>query len=266
MPRIDERQALIAEAVAHSRFKIEWAKNHINGVEALVNASIAENAYPIVVQSDAQSGLILIGPKQGIPVGLRLHLGDAVHGLNSALDFLWSGLARTINPGLANGRVHFPRHEARENLESDFEPGRKHAAIHKAFPKTKSFILDDVKPYKRADGQSFIWHLGKIDNINKHRMLITTPYVIRFERELVLEGADGGKFVHSAEAAIQTQGHPLRIGLAPPVKISDDPKATLGIVFGEPEHFTGQPVVETLVNLVEATSEVVNLFEDAFLV
>lgn len=267
-----EAEHLVRGAAAHSKFKIEWAKNHINAVEQIVNAIIAENANPISIQTNPETGIatVLIGPKQLIPVNLPLHLGDAIHALNSSMDFLWSGLARIVDPAIANKRVTFPRHETRKQLEDTIthalaKPEKGDGAIHMAFPKAKSFILDHVKPYKRTDDPSFIWHLGKVDNINKHRMLIATPHVIRFEDGLILEGADGSRITHSPETAIRTQGYPLKLGLTPPVKISNDPKPTIGVVFGEPEHFTGEPVVETLVNLVEATSKVVELFEETFL-
>lgn len=266
-----EANQIVKEAVAHSKFKIEWAKNHVNGVEYLVNSIIADNANPITIETNPETGLatVLIGPKQFIPVNLPLHLGDAIHALNSSIDFLWSGLARSIMPEVASRRISFPRHETREQLERTIDADiRKtessNGAIHKAFPKAKDFVLDEVKPYKGTEGESLIWHLGKVDNINKHRMLIATPHIIRFEQGLILEGADGGRMIQPPEGAIQTQGYPLTIGLTPPVKICNDPKPTVGVVFGEPEHFTGEPVVETLVNLVEATSKVVELFERTF--
>ena len=261
--------ATIHEAAAHSKLKIEWAKNHINGVKVLVHAVAEDNKTPLSIKTDPNSGraVVYIGPKQSVPASLPLHLGDAVHALNSAVDFLWSGLARTIRPALTSRRIAFPRHETREQLEASFNNAKgSDAAIHKAFPKAKGFILDEVKSYKVPSGNpSYIWHLGKLDNINKHRLLIATPYIIRFERGLVMEGADGGRVIHRPEASIQTQGHPMTIGLTPPVKIQNDPKPTVSVVFGEPEHFTRQPVVETLVNLVAATSEVVKAFEKSFL-
>jgi hypothetical protein len=258
--------ACIAEAVAHSKYKIEWAKQHINEAEALVDATVAENTNVVNIDNDtgAPYARVLIGPNQRIPVNIPLHVGDAVHALNSVMDFLWSGLARSVTPDLGS-KVTFPRHETRKNLEAVVNDDRGYnAAIHKAFPEARSFVLEVVKSYKTSDCPSYIWRLNKLDNINKHRLLITTPYVISFARDLVLQGSDGGRFVQAAGVAVQTQGHPLSVGLTPPVKLQEDPQPKVAIVFGEPDHFTGQSVVETLVNLVEATSKVVDEFEKAF--
>jgi hypothetical protein len=259
------RQILV-EAVAHSKFKIEWAKNHINGIKYLVDQIAAENTDIITIDNNSHPATVLIGPKNFIPAALVLHLGDAVHGLNSVMDFLWSGLARSCNPCLAS-KVTFPRDETWENLRARLDdPKGYHAAIHKAFPKAKLFVLDVVKPYNRGDGDpSLIWNLNKIDNINKHRMLIVATHAISFDRGFALVGSDGGTIVHAADAAIQTQGYPMTIGLTPPVQTHDKPKATVTVVFGEPNHFRAQPVLETLVNLTDATCEVVKAFEKAFL-
>ena len=40
------------------------------------------------------------------------------------------------------------------------------------FQGTDSFILDKVKPYR--DGNEAIWFAGKVDNWNKHNMLVVT--------------------------------------------------------------------------------------------
>lgn len=255
----------ILEAVAHAKFKVEWAKQHINGVKQLVHTIIADNPNVVSVENDPQAAFatVRIGPKTFIPVSLPLHLGDAIHALNSVMDFLWSGLARCCDANLAS-KITFPRDETRKNLEARFNTGRD-AAIQKFFPQAKPFVLDVVQPYKRDDTPSYIWRLNKLDNINKHRLLITTPHIISFRTGLVLEGADGGQVVLAPEACIQTQGHPMTIGLTAPVTIMSDPQPTVDVVFGEPDHFTGEPIVERLLNLVEATTEVVEAFEKEFI-
>jgi hypothetical protein len=255
----------LLSAVAHAKFKIEWAKNHINGVEQIVRDIIAQNTDIISIDNDFQPGTarITIGPKQFIPAGLVLHLGDAVHNLNSVMDFLWSGLARSCDPAVVS-KITFPRHETRQNLQSHLaNPGGNNAAILVAFPQAQRFVLDVVQPYKGGNGA--VWGLNKIDNINKHRMLIVATHAIDFDQDIVLVGSDGGTFIQPRGVAIQTQGFPLTIGLAPPVRVQNSPKATVAVVFGESDHFTGEPVLETLVNLVEATTKVVSQFEKTFL-
>lgn len=91
--------ALAREGLAHARWKIEWAKQHISGVEGLVNAVINECKTLLRVQPNPNEGTVTVifGPTQSLPVALPLHIGDAVHALNSAIDYLWSGLARSFS-------------------------------------------------------------------------------------------------------------------------------------------------------------------------
>lgn len=261
---MSEPNLKIIEAIFQSRLKIDWAKNHIKAVEQIVDGIVANNTDVITINNDTQLATVTIGVHNFIPANLVLHLGDAIHGLNSVMDFLWSGLARACNSDLAS-KITFPRDEMRKNLETRFNnPKGYDATINKNFPQAKSFVLDIVKPYKGSD-MSLIWTLNKLDNINKHRMLIIATHIISFDRSFALVGSDGGRFSHGADVTINTQGYPLTVRLTSPAKIENNPKATVAVVFGEPDYFTSEPILETLSNLTGAVSEVINSFEQIFL-
>jgi hypothetical protein len=253
----------ITTAIIHAKFKVEWAKNHINGIEYLIKEMTSAQGYIVKPYNDAQSGTyrLYIGPKDGIPAGLPLHIGDAIHNLNSVMDFLWSGLARSVNSEIAS-KITFPRDEKRENLAARLSRGID-ASINQEFSQAKSFILDIVKPYKRADG--LIWSLNKLDNINKHRMLIATTNIIGFKRDLVVQSEDGSIVCHSANATINTSGPNLVIGFATPFTVNDDFEPTIGVIFGERDHFSGEPILATVIKLVEAVEDVIQSFEANFL-
>jgi len=80
----------LEQAVAHSRFKIEWAIKHINNLEKLIEFLTSENRQVVKSQRDPQTGRynLYIGPEGGIPATLPLLMGDAIHNLNSVIDFL----------------------------------------------------------------------------------------------------------------------------------------------------------------------------------
>ncbi len=257
----------ITAAVTQSKFKIEWAKNHIDRVEHIVKALISANADAVRVQDDPEAKVskVIIGPKHALPAQLALHIGDAVHNLNGVMDFLWSGLARACAPNLAS-KVTFPRHQTRDNLCAEINNAGGHsAAIYQTFPQAKGFVLDEVGAYKRPDDPSFIWSLNKLDNVNKHRLLITTAHVLSFDQGLEFTGSDGGRIVFSSDASIKTQGKPMTLRLTYPVKLSNNPKATVSVILNEPEWFSPQPVVESLVNFTDAATKVVETFEKTFL-
>lgn len=262
MPDADDPKVF---GVVHAKFKIEWAKNHINGVEQIVKSITSQTGHVIKPYQDTQTGIyvLYIGPKEGIPVPLPLHMGDAVHNLNSVMDYLWSGLARTLNPELAS-KITFPRHETRENLVNSLSDARGYnAKIKQAFPKAEEFVLDMVKPYKGDDDN--IWSLNKLDNANKHRLLIPTTNIIEFKRDLIARSKDGGTFVHKGGVRMHTQGPNLSVGFATPFEVNDDAEPIIDVVFERGDPCAGKPVLETLVNLTGAVSEVVRAFEETFL-
>lgn len=255
----------IRDAITISKFKIEWAKQHISGVENLIKQIIADNSNVISINNDSNPAIVHIGPNQLLPVNLPLHLGDAIHNLNGVTDYLWYGVARAV--GSTNvARLSFPRHETRQNLANSIDdPRGVNATIYETIPEAKGFILDIIKPYKGGDTEpSLLWHLNKLDNINKHRFLLVVAHLTRFDREFSFIGSDGGRITISSAASIQTQGQPLPAGLTPPVKIDNDPVAIIDVVFSEPDHFTGKPVLETLVDLANSVAKLIDLFEIAF--
>jgi hypothetical protein len=252
-------------AVAFSKAKIEWAKNHINGIEQIVKFLTSQDGYIVKSQQDSKSGqyFCYIGPKDGIPIALPLHIGDAIHNLNCVMDYLWSGLARTADPSVAS-KITFPRHANRQALETELNNSRgNNALIMQAFPQSKEFILNTVKPYDGPDG--IIWSLNKIDNINKHRLLIPVTNIITFKRDLVIRAQDGSMAIHKAGINVKTSGPNLSIGFAAPFEFNDDSEPTISVIFAEDDPFGGEPIFETLVDLTESVTKVVQAFEEVFL-
>jgi hypothetical protein len=259
-----EKQPII-DAITLSKFKIEWAKVHIGVVERLVQQIASENTDIVRIDNNSNPALVHIGPSQSFPIELPLHIGDAVHNLNNVTDYLWTGLGRASSSKNA-GRSSFPREETRKNLEIRVDnPKGSDLAIYQSFPQAKTFILDTINPCKRPDDPSLVWHLNKLDNINKHRFILIIAHLTRFDREFNLVGSDGGRIHFSSEATIQTHGQPMPVGLTPPVKTDQAPKAIVDVVFGEADHFPGKPIIDTLTDLTNSIFKLLNLFEAAFL-
>jgi hypothetical protein len=185
---------------------------------------------------------------------------------NNVTDYLWTGLGRASS-SMNAGRSTFPREETRKNLETRVDnPKGSDLAIYESFPQAKNFILDTINPCKRADDPSLIWHLNKLDNINKHRFILIIAHLTRFEREFNLVGSDGGRIHFSSTSTLQTPpGQPMPVGLTPPVKTDHSPKAIVDVVFGEADHFQGKPVIGTLSDLSNSISQLLQLFDVAFL-
>jgi hypothetical protein len=241
-------------------WKIERARQHIQSVGSVVEWMIDPENYVAAPELNAQTGVYVlrVGPKGGgLPHELPVWTGDAIHNLASALDYIWSGVARQANPSLAT-RVHFPRHETLENLKDAV--GR--SPVTKAFPAAYDLIVNDVKPYK--EGNFCLWAVGKLDNIDKHRLFYTVLSIAKMGEFRAV--SEDGSVTDLSHTTMRTIGPELTLGFAAPFKLNDDAEITVDVVFAEPEVLPpGRPVLQTLVELADAASETLETFKRAFL-
>jgi hypothetical protein len=217
------------------------------------------NNYVAAPARNPQTGayVLRVGPKGGgFPRELPLRAGDAVHNLATSLDYLWSGLARQTDPDSAK-RAHFPRHETRQNLLDMVSK----SPVRKAYPAVEALILDKLQPYK--DGSFNLWAVGKLDNIDKHRLFVTAMSIAKFGRFRPV--SEDGSVIDLSYSTVQTHGPELTLGFAAPFKLNDDAEINVDVVFNEPEILPpGQPILKTLIDMAATVSEVTQAFKEAF--
>ncbi|WP_187430013.1 hypothetical protein [Roseobacter fucihabitans] len=192
-------------------------------------------------------------------------MGDIVHNLRSSLDYTASAIV-----GADNKRVHFPIAETREDLVASFrtEPevvagkskGKgRNAALEVCVPGIKDITIDTIGPYKSSGG--LLWHLGKLDARNKHRLLlpVTVPQTItcwnlRAPNNIVI-----GKVV----ATVQPGGI-CRVAAfgGGGVTVERYGEPTADILFDEVGILQGNPVLQTILDMTKATFEAISLIED----
>ena len=241
-------------------WRIERANNHITHVKQIIEWIVHPDQYTAFPYRDPNSGHygLSVGPKHGaLPRHLPIVMGEAIHNLSIALDYLWNGVVRVVSPDL-KGREHFPRHKCRRELVDKVS---KTPVVQK-LPGAKDFIVDHIRPYK--DGNLLLWTIGKLDNIDKHRLLISCLTIAKFGK-FVATGEDGS-IIDLSHSTLNTHGPSLTLGFASPFKLNDDAEITVNVAFDEPEDIApGQPVLETLVNFSQTTKEVVEAFRGFFL-
>jgi hypothetical protein len=250
----------LALAFQMADWKIERAKQHIKSVESVVQWMVDRNNYVAASAQDPRSGhyVLRVGPKgSGLPHELPVWTGDAIHNLATSLDYLWSGLARQAVPNLAT-RAHFPRHETRQNLADMLSK----SPVSKAFPIVEGLILDHLKPYK--EGNFHLWAVGKLDNVDKHRLFFTAMSIAKFGKFRPV--SEDGSVIDLSHSTMQTHGPELTLGFAAPFKLNDDAELIVDVVFHEPEILPpGQPILKTLLDLAETVSGVSQTFRESFL-
>jgi hypothetical protein len=181
-----------------------------------------------------------------IPDNIPLILGDAVHNLRVALDYLACELVRSA--GVEPKGVYFPICETVERYMS--EAGGK----IKGMPQAAKDEIDKIRPY--GGGNDGLWGLHKLDIIDKHRLLPTVGMRVgSWQVNLSLTPTEYNFAMPSALEEGDT------IGWIPGNHETDKSMSvTADIAFGEPEVFQGQLIVETLTQLVTMVKAIVSHF------
>ncbi len=162
MQTIDDRLRQIT-------LKVQRAKKHVSDLDSEIMAFLKTNPYKIATEHDANTRKLVyyLASVDPTPDCLPLLAGDAIQNLMSALDHLAYQLvcSDTGDCPPKPSRIYFPIADSPEEYES-----RKHRKIEGARQETIDAI-DALKPYK--GGNDALWVLYRLNNIEKHRLLIT---------------------------------------------------------------------------------------------
>jgi hypothetical protein len=147
-------------------FRVEWAKKHISELEREVETFLASEPYEIASKLD-NSGYYVADIRCDPPISISLIAGDVLFNLRAALDHLAYQLA------LANGTTDekvlrgtsFPIFDSAD-LYGRYSRERMQGMSQDAIDS-----IDATKPY--AGGNHLLWQLHKLNNIDKHRLLVT---------------------------------------------------------------------------------------------
>lgn len=254
------------ERFAQARLKHVRANEHVHAVNLRWQRFLQTDFCKLVVENDAQ------GPGQRLRVqsieplsaDLLLAVGDAVHNLKSALDYAISEIL-----GHKNTRLTFPMGESIEELISSFKTEEiiacqackrskgkgRNALIEEAAPGFGKWLVDEIRPYKAADG--YLWPLNKLDVRDKHRLLV--PVLVP-QSVTVYDVVDG--YENTISEMTGTVGSGGIVNLVHfgggGVKIGRYGKPTAEMFFNEPGIIEGKRVVPTLVQMAQAVAETID--------
>lgn len=217
------------------------SKINASGFANLAPKMEANGAYAITFADIREAG------------GIPLIIGDAIHNMRSALDHVWMALWRQAKK---SGYGTFPFHEERANLEDMV----KKSPIRTAFPQIDSLILDAIKPYR--DGNHLLWTITKFDKLDKHNLIIPTLQIRR-----------GGPVTIKAANSIIKISDIIMEDCAPvnlvagdnPFELNQDNNFSLEIHFQNGGFLEGQPVLPSLLDMLKAVDETIQLFWKTFI-
>ncbi len=104
----------------------------------------------------------------GLPQFLNVEVGLVINAIHTSLDLLAASLA--IRNGVEPSDTHFPIFKSSERC-SDPVKGVQGKKCKKWFSSSNRAIIEDLKPYKGGD--ALLYPLRQLDNMRKHRRLIS---------------------------------------------------------------------------------------------
>jgi hypothetical protein len=239
-----------ASKLEGSRLKIERAYCHINELNACMIAFNKTEFCTFSIQEDSSTGhqIAKINALGKPPSKIPVIVGDVVHNLKAALDFIAFQATKY-------DRIYFPKYKNREDSISSSEL----RLIKEAAPDLASYIADTVQPYE--GGNYRVWETATLNNLDKHRILIPTLTVTAISHVSLIDENNNHTMV---ERIVVAQGGELKIpsgfGIKR-LKIARHGKPTADIFFGKGDVFQNQPIIPTLTQIAEAFTRIIETAE-----
>jgi hypothetical protein len=158
------------ERLALVRLKIERADKHIADLNAAIQSFFGSNPYKIGIKRDPDTRKLIyyVESVQPVPVIVAAVAGDALHCLRDALDHLAQQLY-LVGTGNAKGyrdKTSFPISPSAKDFKSGL--ARKVEGMRK----DAIDAICALEPYAGGNGAD-LWTFHRLNNIDKHRLIIT---------------------------------------------------------------------------------------------
>ncbi len=263
----------IAERLIQVDLKVKRAKKHVGDLQREISRFLDTNPYKVGTKRDPQSRKLIyyVVSVEPPPLCLPLIAGDAVQNLMSALDHLaYQIVCSDTGDSPPNPNwIYFPIADDAAKYES-----RKGGKIQGATQDTINAI-DALKPYK--GGNDHLWILYRLNNIEKHRLLITVGSMFQ---SLNLGAHISGMMQDAIAADPNNPFHgkkfpvldaffrpadvlfPLKVGDelfidAPDAKVNENLQFRFNVALYEPQIVEAQSILETLHQLTTVVEGIV---------
>jgi len=243
-----------------ARLKVERAHYHIGELIATYR-EFFENDTPYEllcdIEPDSQKFGLRVEVTQNVPFVGAIIIGDIFHNLRSALDHLAVELESKTPSPRKTKHIKFPTHETRENFVSEVEKG----IVYATFPETGKAIRDTVNCCKT--GNRVLWTIGKINNIDKHRFLVTHYSVTKVSG--VHTEDEGGNIVINQTFNVEGSGYCGAFSSSRKINIKNKGNAVFDVNFGEVGLLEGDPVIPTLIRASNEVTKTIDIIQEALL-
>lgn len=236
--------------------KIQRAKQHVADLDIHITEYLENDPFVLKVRQglNPPQRLIYVEASHPMPTGLSLIIGDAVHNLRTALDHLCFAMVGTKTKKPRN--VGFPFAKGKQSLGGAIATRQMHLA-----PPRVQKELHALEPY--PGGNKYLQAVKALDERDKHHFILTVGVGIE------MTGAQFGTLVGPSNVPALGSGE--RIATVGDFCMALDPTATIEIFdkeaefqpaftigFGQEEELASEPVIPSLIHMVNETERAVH--------
>lgn len=148
--------------------KLDRAKKHFRDLVGEINLFLTEpRPYEVSTKTDPNTGEVIyyVSAVASIPSPINLIVGDVLHNCRATLDHFAYQLV-LVNNGTPTKSTCFPIFDN----ATKYADGKARAV--KGMRQDAIDYIDRTKPYEA--GNTILWELHRLNNIDKHRILVTT--------------------------------------------------------------------------------------------
>jgi hypothetical protein len=151
--------------------KFNWASGHVEKFEQTMHYFAKDYPNILVHELDNETGekVCRVNEVPVLPDTFSLIMGDALHNLRSTLDYLVCELVR-VQGNEPTTQTAFPIFDNQEL----YQKGK--ARRTKGMSTVAVEAIDRIEPWRDGEGH-MLWRLHKLNNIDKHRILLTMALV-----------------------------------------------------------------------------------------
>jgi hypothetical protein len=241
-----------------SHKKIQRAKKHIDDIHTLLMTFAKSDFYAARIDNDSKRGtnfLCLDIRDDLFPVDdAALIIGDALHNLRSALDFMYYQIVLACG-GTPSNWTRFPVFNTGDKLESWLASALEKKQITEPIVR---LIRDDIKPYDA--GNPLIFSLHQLNISDKHEFFVP---VLKFMGLVGVRLEDdkgnrvgSGTYLTEESCRIRLRDADDRI-----VTVKNKGQMAPAILFGIDTPFQNQSVIVSLARIAEEVTRTVEVFE-----
>ncbi len=258
-----------ADQLSMPKRKISRAKEHLGALQESVQAFLATKPYKVATRKDVSAKKLiyyLSDVRQPDPE-IALMAGEVIQDLRSALDYLAYQL---VVAGLGSAPTN-PRYIYYPIADSETQYLAARDRKVKGMSKAAIAGIDATKPYK--GGNEVLWRISELNNVDKHRLLITVGSAF--------QSVDVGSHM----SAMMTKQFPdfpmpeLSLFLRPADRlfplnpgvellidsidneVNEKMQFRFNVAFGEAGVMDGEPMAETIQEMIVEVERIVLSFE-----